>query len=61
MAKRFNVFPVQIGLLLEADGAVGIGLMTTVVVAAALGHPATVTVTEYVPASGNVVTAMEGF
>jgi hypothetical protein len=52
---------VQIGELLEAEGAVGIGLMVAVVTTAALGQPRTVTVTEYVPASAAVVTGIDGF
>jgi high-affinity K+ transport system ATPase subunit B len=46
VAKRLSVLPAQIGELLEALGAVGIGLITATVVAAAEGQPRTVTVTE---------------
>lgn len=46
LAVRFNVEPAHMGLLLLAVGALGIGLTVTEVVAAALGHPLTVTVTE---------------
>lgn len=58
---RFNVVPSQIGLLLLAAGAAGIGLTVTAVVPAVLVHPLTVTVTEYVPDAATVVAAIEGF
>ena len=61
LAVKFNVEPTQIGLLLPAVGAAGIGLTTTIVVPAGPGHPATVTVTEYVPASATIVLAIDGF
>lgn len=61
LAVKFNVEPAQIGLLLPAVGATGIGLTTTTVVPAGPGHPATVTVTEYVPASATIALAIVGF
>ncbi len=48
------------GLLLEAVGVEGIGLTVTLAVAAALVHPLTVTVTEYVPAIADVEPDIEG-
>jgi hypothetical protein len=61
LAVKFSVEPAQIGELLEAVGVAGIGLTVTAVVAAALLHPETVTVTEYVPLAAMVAAAMEGF
>ena len=58
---RFNVLPVQIGLLLEGEGAAGIGFTNTEVVPNTLGQPATVAVTEYVPLAATVAPTMEGF
>ena len=58
---RFNVVPEQTGLLLPAVGADGGGLTTTTVVPAGPVHPATVMVTEYVPASATTTPAIEGF
>ena len=58
---RFNVEPTQIGELLPAVGVAGIGFTTTVVVATGLVHPATVTVTEYVPAIATVAPGRVGF
>jgi hypothetical protein len=55
------VFPVHKGELLDAVGATGIGFTVTTVVAFALGHPPTVTFTEYVPLAATVAPAMEGF
>jgi hypothetical protein len=46
LAERFSVLPAQMGLLLEAVGAAGIGLTVTATVPAGLVQPATVTVTE---------------
>jgi len=48
-AVKFNVEPAQIGVLLEATGAVGVWFTTTFTVPAELVHPPTVTVTLYVP------------
>ena len=45
LAVKFNVLPAQIGELLPAVGAAGVGLTVTVVVDCALEHPFTVTVT----------------
>ncbi len=46
VAVKFKIFPVQTGELLEAVGVSGVGLITTVVVPAALTQPFTVAVTE---------------
>ena len=46
LAVKFNVCPAHIGLLLPAVGVAGIGFTVTLVVPAALVHPATVIVTE---------------
>ena len=43
---RFKLVPVHIGELLAAVGVTGVGLITTLVVPAALTQPLTVTVTE---------------
>ena len=59
-AVRFSDDPAQIGLLLPAAGAVGVVLIVGVVVPAALVHPPTVTVTEYVPAAADVMFDMLG-
>ena len=48
---RFAVPPVQIGPSFDAVGVAGIGLTTSVVEPAGDGHPFTVTVTKYVPAT----------
>jgi hypothetical protein len=48
---RVKVVPEQTGLLDPGTGVVGGGLMVTVVVLFGPVHPATVTLTEYVPAS----------
>jgi hypothetical protein len=61
LAVKFNVDPAQIGELLEAVGAAGIGFTVTTVVAFVLVQPATVTFTEYVPLAATVAPAMEGF
>lgn len=61
LAVRFNAVPVQTGLLLLAVGAVGIGFTVTFVVAAILGHPLTIAVTEYVPLAAVVAAAIDGF
>jgi hypothetical protein len=55
---RFNALPAQTGPLLAGIGAEGTGLTTTVVVPAVLVHPATVAVTEYVPAIAIVAFAV---
>jgi hypothetical protein len=47
--------------LLPAVGAAGIGFTTTAVVPAKLVQPATVTVTEYVPAFAAEAPLIEGF
>jgi len=61
LAVKLSVEPSQIGLLLLAVGAVGIGLTVTAVVPAALVQPLTVTVTEYVPLAAVVAPEIEGF
>ena len=58
--ERFNVAPVHKGPLLEAVGVAGVGLITTIVVPAALVHPLTVIVTLYVPALATVTLVMLG-
>ena len=60
-AVRLIVEPTQRGLLLDAVGAAGIALTTTVVVPAGPVHPATVAVTEYVPALAATEVAIDGF
>ncbi len=52
--------PEQTGLLLPVVGAAGGGLTATTVVPAALVQPKALAVTEYVPASLKVETAIEG-
>ena len=58
---RFSVAPMHNGLLLDGEGAAGIGLTMTVVVPATLVQPFTVTVTEYVPAAASVAPVTEVF
>ncbi|WP_207917090.1 hypothetical protein, partial [Flavobacterium hiemivividum] len=58
---RFKVEPTHNGPLFDAVGVAGIGLTTTVVEPAALGQPATVTVTLYVPAVARVTPEILGF
>src|SRR5881227_1848231 len=55
------VAPVQYGPPLLAVGVAGVALTTTFVVPAAEGQPATVIVTEYVPASAVVAFVRVGF
>jgi hypothetical protein len=55
---KFKALPAQTGPLLAGTGAEGTGLTTTVVVPAVLVHPATVAVTEYVPAIAVVALAL---
>jgi hypothetical protein len=62
LAVRFNVEPSQIGPLLPAVGAAGVGLITTAIVPSGLeAQPGTVALTEYVPAAKAVTPAIEGF
>lgn len=61
LAERFNVDPAQIGELLDAVGAAGVGLTVTLTVPAGPVHPLTVAVTEYVPDAASVTLAMVGF
>ena len=56
-----KVLPEQIGLLLPGAGVAGIGLTVTTVVPAALVHPPTLAVTEYVPVAATVAPAIDGF
>ena len=61
-ALKLKLLPSHTGELLEADGAPGVSLITTVVVPAALGgHPPTMAETEYVPLRAVVTPAMVGF
>ena len=60
-AVRFKVEPAHIGLLLEADGAVGIALTVTLTVPGELMQPANIAVTEYVPVAKVVALVIEGF
>ena len=60
-AFSWIVVPSQYGPVLEAVGAVGIGLTVTVVVPATEVQPLTVAVTEYVPDIAVVALAMVGF
>ena len=60
-AFSWIVVPSQYGPVLEALGALGIGLTVTVVVPAAEVQPLTVTVTEYVPVAAVVALAIVGF
>ncbi len=53
--------PTQIGELLPAVGADGVGFTATVVVPKELVQPETVAVTEYVPAANAVTPAILGF
>ena len=57
---KLSVAPAQIGVLLPAVGAAGVGLMVTAVVPAAPAQPATVTETEYVPEAAVVTAAIVG-
>src|ERR1043165_7795781 len=57
---RFNVLPEQIGELLPAVGAAGVGLTTTAVEAGELAQPL-LAITVYVPAASPVTFAMNGF
>ena len=57
---KLIVEPLQSGELLDAVGVAGTGFTTTVVVAAALVHPPTVTVTLYVPAIAAVAEGRVG-
>ena len=60
-AFSWIVVPSQYGPVLEALGALGIGLTVTVVVPAAEVQPLTVTVTEYVPLAAVVALVIVGF
>lgn len=57
---RFKLDPEQIGLLLLATGAAGVGFTTTETVAGALEHPLK-TVTVYVPLAAVVALGIVGF
>jgi hypothetical protein len=58
---KFSVLPAQMGLLLPAVGAAGVGFTVTETVPLVLVQPLTVTLTEYVPDSAVVAFGMEGF
>ena len=59
-AVKFNVEPAQIGLLLDAVGAAGVGFTVTAIVATGLAHPLLIT-SEYVPVAATVAFGMVGF
>jgi hypothetical protein len=59
--EKVIVCPTHTGLLVVMTGKAGTVFTVTVVVAAALVHPDTVAVTEYVPASAVVTPLMVGF
>jgi hypothetical protein len=61
LAVKLSVLPAQIGELLAAVGAPGMGFTVTATVPAGPVHPATVAVTEYVPVAAVVAEAMLGF
>lgn len=61
LAFKLRSFPAQMGLLLETTGAEGVWFTTTDVVAAALLHPNSVTVAEYVPLPSVVTDPIVGF
>jgi hypothetical protein len=58
---RFRVCPTQIGELLVGAGVAGTGFTVTATVPKALGHPAIVAVTEYVPLAAVVALTILGF
>lgn len=62
LALKLRSFPTQTGELLLAVGAIGVWFTATVTVPDELvGHPGTVTVTEYVPAAEVLTLASVGF
>jgi hypothetical protein len=61
LAVRFNTWPLHTGVLLPTVGAVGIGFTVTLTIPAGPAHPATVTLTEYVPVADVVALAIAGF
>jgi hypothetical protein len=62
LAVRFNVVPIQSGLLLPVVGAAGVwNIVTETVPAGLVVHPGTVTVTEYVPDPSVVILPIVGF
>lgn len=61
LAVRFIGAPVQTGVLLPAVGVAGKLLTVTTTVPAALVHPPTVIVSEYVPSAASVTEGIEGF
>ena len=61
LALSVSVDPTHIGELLVAAGAAGVVFTVTAVVPADPVHPATVAVTEYVPAAAVVTDDMLGF
>jgi hypothetical protein len=58
---KLRVLPAQSVELLEAVGVPGIPLIVTLTVPAALAHPFTVWVTEYIPVARVVAPTMVGF
>ena len=58
---KFAADPTQTGELLPAVGAEGIGFTVTAVVPGELAHPATETVTEYIPLFAAAALAITGF
>src|SRR6185312_2222595 len=61
VVNKVKVEPWHTGLLLVGLGVPGVGLMVTFTVPAALVHPATVTVREYVPVAAKVALGIVGF
>ena len=60
LAVKLKSFPEQTGVLLPGTGATGIGFTVTEVVAVGPAHPATVTLTEYVPEAAVVAGVIAG-
>ena len=60
-AVKLKVLPTHTGVLLDADGADGNALITTVVVPAGPVHPPADATTEYVPAFAVVTLVIIGF
>ena len=61
LANKFKLVPTHKGPLLVGVGETGIGFTVNVVVPADPVHPATVAVTEYVPAPAKVIPDTMGF
>ncbi len=60
VALKLRFCPEQMGALLAGAGEAGATSMVTAVVPAAPVHPATVTLTEYVPEAAVVTEVMDG-